>query len=82
MITEWQPIETAPTDGSVDIFIATLHNGKVQQIDFYAHQELESESWEMPQQYLIWVSAFGNVEEPTHWAPMPKIPAAKKGGAE
>lgn len=71
---KWQPIETAPTDGSVDIFIAVIHNGEVQQIDFYAAQEWESESWEMPNKYLIWTSAFGNVEEPTHWSPMPKMP--------
>lgn len=75
---QWQPIETAPTDGKQDIFIAKIVDGEVKAVDFYALQEWEQESWEIPKPYLIWVSAYGNVEEPTHWAPMPVIPETRK----
>lgn len=74
MSYQWQPIETAPTDGSQDIFIAVIRNGRVLDIDFYASVEITSESWELPQEYSYWASEFGNIEEPTHWAPMPEMP--------
>ena len=80
MSYQWQPIATAPTDGSQDIFIAVISDGEVKQIDFYACIETDSESWELPKEYSYWASAFGNIEEPTHWAPMPEMPG--EGGAK
>jgi len=71
---QWLPIETAPTDGSVRIMIAEFRGRELVDIDFDAIQEWEYESWELPQPYLIWVSAFDRVENPTHWCPLPPLP--------
>jgi hypothetical protein len=69
--TTWQPIETAPKSGDPRIMIAQFVGGELHDIDFDAVYEEDYESWEMPQLYGIWVSAFGRVEEPTHWALLP-----------
>jgi hypothetical protein len=61
-------IETAPTDNKVPLILARIIDGEICEMDFDAVYEKESESWEMPQEYWIWKSAFGRVEEPTHWA--------------
>lgn len=70
----WQPIETAPKDGKTRIIIAKIANGEIKDIDFDAVLEEECESWEMPQSYWVWKSAFGRVEEPTHFMLMPPLP--------
>jgi hypothetical protein len=72
---KWKPIETAPTDGSIPIFIAKIIGGEVKAIDYDAMIQTDYESWEMPQEYSYWASAFGNVEEPTHWCEMPQLPS-------
>ena len=73
---EWQPIETAPKNGEIRIIIAEIRqDGEITNIDFDAVLEQESESWEIPALYWVWRSANGNVEEPTHWMPMPEIPS-------
>ena len=70
----WMPIETAPRNGEHRIMIAAIHNGEIQDIDFDAVFEQEQESWELPQAYWLWKSAYGRIEEPTHWAFLPSLP--------
>ena len=69
----WMPIETAPRNGEHRIMIAAIHNGEIQDIDFDAVFEQEQESWELPQAYWLWKSAYGRIEEPTHWAFLPSL---------
>ena len=73
---EWQPIETAPKNGEQRIMITRIVDGEITDIDFDATFEQDQESWEIPQFYWVWKSAFGRVEDPTHWAPLPCIDSA------
>jgi hypothetical protein len=74
-IGAWRPIETAPRNGEIRIIIAEFnHDGELTDIDFDAIYEQECESWELPQPYWVWKSAFGRVEDPTHWMPLPDPP--------
>jgi hypothetical protein len=73
----WQPIETAPHNGEQRIIIAEIRNDELVDIDFDAQFVEERESWEMPQPYWIWQSAFGRLENPTHWTPMPELSNGK-----
>jgi hypothetical protein len=59
--------------------IASICDGEIQDIDFDAIYEQEQESWELPQVYWVWKSAYGRVEEPTHWAPLPSLPNTTVG---
>lgn len=79
----WQPIETAPKDNKVPLFLARFNeDGTIQSFDYDGIWESDYESWEMPQVYYFWASANGNVEEPTHWMLQPewfvRIAAAPK----
>jgi len=74
MSAGWQPIETAPKNGEQRIIIAEIVNGELRDLDFDAVLEQEQESWELPQPYWVWVSAYGRVENPTHWMPLPDVP--------
>ena len=70
----WQPIESAPKDGEKRIIIAEFRgDGELVDIDFDATLEEECESWEMPQPYWVWKSAFGRIENPTHWIELPAL---------
>jgi len=71
----WLPIEEAPKDGSFRIIIAQFRGKELVDLDFDAVLEKESESWEMPQEYWVWKSAFGRVEEPTHFMILRQCPA-------
>lgn len=77
-VNSWMPIDTAPLNGEARIMIASIHDGEIQDIDFDAVLEEEQESWEIPQRYYIWKSAYGRVEDPTHWAYLPIIPENKQ----
>jgi uncharacterized protein DUF551 len=63
-MTEWQPIETAPTDGrEVLLFARGLHGPR--DVSFAVGQwSLQSEDW-------FWAFAI----RPTHWMPLPEPPA-------
>lgn len=69
MVGCWQPIETAPRDNKVPLYLARFgENGDLLELDFDGAWEHWSESWEMPHiNGWDWVSASG-IEEPTHWA--------------
>lgn len=62
---EWQPIETAPKDGTM--FVAWSKRDGMMNMVFYSQSS--SETW----------SLGGRIKnpEPTHWAPLPKPPTAQ-----
>jgi len=64
---EWQPIETAPKDGSLILMTGTNINYPVNQIStgFFNDHGV----WEC---YGVWIS-------PTHWMPLPNLPALADG---
>lgn len=67
----WLPIDQAPKDNKRPLYIAQFSSeGELIDLDFDAIWEAESESWEIPQVYYVWKSAYGRVEEPTHFAYM------------
>jgi len=82
----WQPIETAPKDGT--IFLAALRNGKVTLL--YAHTGIKSGQrfswWGSPLHYSIpyepshpadhkWSETTLRV---THWQPLPRPPEVER----
>lgn len=73
----WLPIETAPRDNKRMLYLASIVDGELRELDFDGIWQSESESWEMPEVYYYWASASG-IEEPTHWAyqdqPLPPLP--------
>jgi len=77
---EWQPIETAPKDGT-PILLATFKNGAVEHIDEGCWEVID-EGWESNiRPYHGWVSntwPFGDTG-PTHWVKvaLPKPPEAR-----
>lgn len=88
-VRKWQPIETAPRDNKRPLYLAAFNDkGEMCSIDFDGAWESESESWEIPQVYYFWKSAYGTVEEPTHWAyqdegpPPPVSGLVSKGGTD
>lgn len=69
----WQPIETAPKDGT-QIALAThktAHAGRWQ-------QRMYGDNWWMSGDY---VAAFSTINPPTHWMPLPAAPGAPQGDA-
>ncbi len=66
---KWRPIADAPKDNRRPLYIAQFReDGVLEELDWDAIWETESESWEIPQVYYVWKSANGRVEEPTHFA--------------
>ena len=62
-MSEWQPIETAPKDGTI-VLVWSENSGRV--IDHYAE---DYRSWYRFTKYL----------QPTHWMPLPKPPKSIGG---
>jgi hypothetical protein len=64
-MTQWQPIETAPKDGTVVLAC---------EIDYYpesvASANFESGSW--------WWHMEGSRATPTHWQPLPPPPTTEQ----
>jgi hypothetical protein len=78
MSMDWQPIETAPLDGSKVII---LLNGHVTVGDYSVREHFENgksvyrnASWRVLGMY--WP---GEEPAPTHWMPLPKAPAVAQG---
>ena len=65
---EWQPIETAPKDGTV-VFVS-LHDSNIPQPARFAEGSWEH-AWDGYE--------FSGWDGPTHWMPLPKQPAMAKG---
>ncbi|WP_336817245.1 hypothetical protein [Burkholderia gladioli] len=66
--SEWQPIETAPKDGSPVLLIATRHSM------LYPHPEVIVGYWRSG-----WWSGPSALSHVTNWMPAPSIVAARKG---
>ena len=65
-VMEWQPIETAPKDGTH--FLAYEECGDMYRAAYGAHDTLEA----FCGQYVT------ETPEPTHWMPLPDAPEATK----
>jgi hypothetical protein len=66
----WQPIETAPKDGT----IVLAWDGRAVYVAFYGRYALWNE--------MSWIGGHckvAHITQPTHWMPLPEPP---KGGAE
>lgn len=67
VVVNWNPIETAPKDGSRLLILARIVDGRLVEIDFNGVWCNEQESWELAHiNYWYWASENG-IEEPTHW---------------
>lgn len=73
-VREWQPIETAPKDGT-QIILTKISNGFVEQIDVGGWEispgRDDPGGYDPPWQ--DWTSNYG-IEEPTHWMLLPEPP--------
>lgn len=86
MSDEWQPIKTAPKDGTaifLGVDIATVwiaRNGYWSEGDMWDIQGYESQEevrgWWAPCN-SVGQEKLEDIYEPTHWMPMPKPPKAK-----
>jgi hypothetical protein len=70
---EWQPIETAPKDGTVMILLEHRREYSSSTIDFGCFEFIENSDWDGAAVYG-WMSNEGKIEEPTHWMPLPTEP--------
>lgn len=68
--TGWQPIETAPMDGT-DVLLCEFHNGQFGHIEHGVWAFIEHSDWDGAPIYG-WATDFGKINEPTHW--MPALP--------
>jgi hypothetical protein len=70
---EWQPIETAPRDGT-DILVTGINNLPSPYRQFpEARYYIEITHWGKSNgvgQFLLWC---GNYSQPTHWMPLPQF---------
>lgn len=73
-MTEWQPIETAPKDGTA-IWVATIYNGHgtgfMEPVRTYRHH------------YGEWTNiyTYNSIDwKPTHWMPLPAAPVDNGDG--
>jgi hypothetical protein len=70
---EWQPIETAPRDGtSVLLFDGEIHEGFWDEVDFNEFSGTPVMSWNYGN--LSWIDDTNFW--PTHWMPLPSPPSA------
>lgn len=65
MSNDWQPIETAPKDGSLILIYAK----RGQAIGFW------DDCWKIDLEFVEWEgAAWGTIYNPTHWMPLPEPP--------
>lgn len=76
-MSEWQPIETAPTDGTYIVVYPGLWNGITCDIAAYN----EDEYAKTPRPYWRRIGTMRVTDcrsrPPTHWMPQPKSPESK-----
>jgi Protein of unknown function (DUF551) len=87
-VMDWQPIETAPKDGTLVLVCNTLDNGTITSIDgkiavaryAYHLDGLEESIWEYGTYYSE--NSTGNqgayLISATHWMPLPEPPKGSK----
>ncbi len=70
-MTDWQPIETAPRDGTEILIFEPASAAKIHVV-----------SWQESEDYKVWCYAEEVLSdicpegaEPTHWMPLPQPPA-------
>lgn len=63
---DWQPIETAPRDGTYILAWFSIHEHQV--VAFYTYTQLGKGRWETKDGWSDFDS------EPTHWMPLPEPP--------
>ncbi len=75
-MTEWQPIETAPKDGSsiLIVYICPLDGPLVKEAQWWKR-------WYTDETNQGWMLAnldeeYGDYIEPTHWMPLPEPPVS------
>jgi hypothetical protein len=68
-VNEWQPIETAPRDGTAVL----VTNGETQRVAWTQRPKEDGD-------YLVWTyyvtraGGAATMVEPTHWMPLPELP--------
>jgi hypothetical protein len=73
----WQPIETAPKDGT-NLLLCEARNGEIGNIEHGAWEFIERSDWDGAKVYG-WCTDFGRIDEPTHWMmPLPAPPPAEE----
>jgi hypothetical protein len=75
-MSEWQPIDTAPKDGTlVDLFAGGERRCHCAWVDYSEPLGSDPEDGEWLQQYAEHITSWFKVHEtPTHWMPIPKGP--------
>lgn len=84
-MTDWQPIETAPKDGTT-IIAARFRRGQFVQAAWW---QKEFEAWVTSVRQMVMAAGYTidgqshqlhspNIVEPTHWIPFPDPPAMNK----
>lgn len=69
----WRPIEEAPHDNKVPLFLARFVDGKLQSFDSGGLWDYETDGWEHGNnRSYFWASDMGLVEEPSHWMFQPE----------
>jgi hypothetical protein len=66
-MSEWQPIGSAPRDGT-RVMTALFRDGDYVHIGVAAWEFIETSDWDGMKVY-DWAEYAGTVEEPTHWLP-------------
>lgn len=78
-MSEWQPIETAPKDGTKMILADLSDGGPVpSNIGVGAWEFVESNDWD-EKPVWDWAAYAGTTEDPTHWMPLPDPPEVSRG---
>lgn len=82
--SQWQPIETAPKDGSK---ILIFCDGKVLMTSWYVHysggqpSRTREPEWEQSEMYGGFGGYMGPLR-PTHWMPLPEPPGTNKNNSD
>ncbi len=77
-MSKWQPIETAPKDGTI-ILLAETNFQNETSWDRYSNIDIGAWEEKLPgappdETEFWWASNYGRVENPTHWMPLPAPP--------
>lgn len=71
-MSEWQPIDTAPKDGSLILTWGPHHVGVARWLDYAREPYLPDPSY----RWAGWIDNYDgeDIPEPTHWLPLPAPP--------